>query len=237
MAESVEVLQERLGYRFRRLELLERALTHRSLAAERDSTLKDIDNEPLEFLGDAVLGFVVSEYLFQLHPQAREGQLSQLKAQVVSSAHLYRCALRLDLGQFLLLGHGEERSGGRQRKRLLANALEAIIAAVQLDGGLEPAQKLIREHILAFAECDDMSAAGLQNSKSALQERALALGMAAPKYVTVGTSGPEHAKVFTVEARMGDRTSSATGSSKKAASQEAAHLLMAQLEQAAAGSA
>src|ERR1700685_2663354 len=120
---GVDALEEKLGYRFRDRELLVRALTHRSWLSERGSPLpENTDNEQLEFLGDSVLGFIVSEGLVLRHAGAREGQLSQWKAQLVSSAHLYRCALALDLGQYLRLGKGEERNGGREGKTLLANA-------------------------------------------------------------------------------------------------------------------
>jgi ribonuclease-3 len=229
MAESEE-LEQVLGYRFRRPELLRRALTHRSLAAERPDLTENSDNEPLEFLGDAVLGFIVSEELFHRYPEAREGQLSQLKAQVVNAKHLHSCAVRLGLGRFLLLGHGEERSGGRERKRILANAMEALIAAMHLDGGLETAQRFVRARIL-----DETSPVGPEevsalNHKSQLQTYAQTLGLALPKYNIVEISGPEHAKVFTVEARIGEQAGRGTGTSKKLASQAAAEALIGELQ-------
>lgn len=229
-----EALEEKLGYRFRDRELLVRALTHRSWLSERGSPLPENgDNEQLEFLGDSVLGFIVSEALVRRHGAAREGQLSQWKAQLVSSAHLHTCASALNLGQHLLLGRGEERNGGRERKTLLANALEAIIAAIHIDGGIDAAREFIGDHVLADLDTGaSLESIGLLNHKGLLHERAQALGLPAPQYTTVETSGPDHAKVFTVEVRIGDQLSSrASGSSKKSASQLAAEMLIEQLNQ------
>src|SRR5258708_9708056 len=131
-------LEDELVYRFSNGELLVRALTHRSRAAEQGA-LGDGDNEQLEFLGDAILGFVVSEALVEKYPSASEGQLSRWKSYLVSAAHLNGCARAIGLGEFLLLGKGEERNGGRERKTLLANAFKAVIAALHLDGGGAPA--------------------------------------------------------------------------------------------------
>lgn len=232
MQVSAEALEEKLGYRFRDRELLVQALTHRSWLAERGSAPPENgDNEQLEFLGDSVLGFIVSEALVLRHASAREGQLSQWKAQLVSSAHLHRCACALELGQYLLLGKGEERSGGRERKTLLANALEAIIAAIHLDGGIDQARDFIEEHVLRDLDKGaSVYSVGLLNHKGLLHERAQALGLPAPQYTTIETSGPDHAKVFTVEVRIGDKFASrASGSSKKAASQQAAEMMIGQL--------
>lgn len=229
---AVEALEERLGYRFRDRELLVRALTHRSWLSEQGSPLADGgDNEQLEFLGDSILGFIVSESLVLRHPGAREGQLSQWKAQLVSSAHLYRCALALELGQFMRLGKGEDRNGGRERKTVLANALEAVMAAIHLDGGIEAAGRFTAEHILGVLDSGEtLDSIGLLNYKGILHERAQALGLPTPEYTTVETSGPDHAKVFTIEARIGRHLASrASGTSKKAASQQAAEMLMGQL--------
>jgi ribonuclease III len=227
-----EALEEKLAYRFHNRELLVRALTHRSWLSERGSPLPESsDNEQLEFLGDSVLGFIVSEALVLRHASEREGQLSQWKAQLVSSAHLHRCACALELGQYLLLGKGEERSGGRERKTLLANALEAIVAAIHMDGGIDQARDFIEEHILRdLDQGATVHSIGLLNYKGLLHERAQALKLPTPQYTTVETSGPDHAKVFTVEVRIGDKFSSrATGTSKKAASQSAAEILIDQL--------
>jgi ribonuclease-3 len=193
-----------------------------------------VDNEQFEFLGDSILGFVVSEALIAKNPSAQEGQLSQWKAQLVSAAHLYQCALALDLGTFLILGKGEEKNGGRERRALLADAMEAIIAAIHLDGGLEPARAFVYGHILKpFEDSAEMGFPGLSNYKSALQEKLQAMGLPPPRYTIIETSGPEHAKMFTVEATVGDRfIGRASGTSKKTASQNAAHEVMEQLAHA-----
>ena len=229
----VEDLQAKLGYRFQNTKLLVRALTHRSRSSEADPTDDTGNNEQLEFLGDSILGFVVSEALVFKNPSAQEGQLSQLKAQLVSAIHLHRCALELDLGAYLVLGKGEDRNGGRERKTLLADAVEAIIAAIFLDGGMEKSRKFIHDHVLdILKDPESMESIGQLNFKSALQETVQALGLPTPRYVTVDSSGPEHAKVFTVEARVGDRYASrGSGSSKKIASQDAAQSMVEQLRE------
>ncbi len=230
---SLHLLEEKLAYRFVDRRLLLNALTHRSWLAEQGSPLpEEGDNEQLEFLGDAVLGFVVSEALVRRYPSATEGRLSQLKAHLVSAHHLYQRALLLDIGDFLQLGKGEERNGGRMRKTLLANALEALIAAIHLDGGLAVAREFVEKQVLVSLEAlEELGPAGLLNYKSLVQERAQALGLPFPRYFTVGTSGPEHAKLFTVEIRITDQlTARATASSKKAASQQAAEALYEKLE-------
>ncbi len=233
MSPLLEVLGRKLGYQFRNPDVLVRALTHRSWPSEHGSALpEDNDNEQLEFLGDSVLGFIASESLVMRHPSVREGQLSQWKAHLVSATHLHGCALELGLGEYLRLGKGEERNGGRERKTLLANALEAVIAAIYLDGGVEAARAFIEEHVLSMLESpEDVESIGRLNHKSVLQERTQALGLPVPRYSTIETSGPEHAKIFTVEARVGNELASrATGTSKKTASQHAAQLLLEKLE-------
>jgi ribonuclease-3 len=214
--------------------LLIKAVTHRSWPPERAPVSStDNDNEQLEFLGDSILGFLASEALVRKHSSAREGQLSKWKSHLVSAAHLHECARALGLGDYLLLGKGEERNGGRERKTVLANALEAVIAAVFLDGGMEAAQDFVNRSVLKPLESPEaVEAIASLNHKSVLQERTQALGLPAPRYFIVGSSGPEHAKVFTVEARVNDRLAiRATGTSKKAASQRAAELLSKMLDQ------
>jgi ribonuclease-3 len=229
MTTPIERLEERLGYQFKDRELLFRALTHRSCAAEQGA-LESIDNEQFEFLGDSVLGFIVCEALVARLAEAREGELSQWKSHLVSATHLHRCALSLNLGEFLLLGKGEERNGGRERKTVLANAFEALIAAMHLDGGIDIARKFIIETVLTGVDEVDGGNVELLNHKSVLQERTQAMGFPIPRYATIGTSGPEHAKLFTVEVRVGDNwVGRATGTSKKAASQLAAEVVLGQL--------
>jgi ribonuclease III len=253
MSASIDLLEEHIGYQFRDRMLLQRALTHRSWSAERPASravaievenaeslsmagrLRELggrrDNEQLEFLGDAVLGFVVSEALLNRYPASDEGQLSQWKAHLVSANYLCECARSIQLGNYLLLGKGEERNGGRERRTLLANAFEAVIAAIYLDGGFEPARNFIVAHVLTDLENESgLATFELSNHKNVLQEEAQARGLPTPKYTITGTSGPEHAKVFTVEVAIGNRLHSrATGSSKKAASQLAAQMLIEHL--------
>jgi len=234
MFPAVELLEEKLGYQFRNRSLLLHALTHRSWSVEhRDVSPARTDNERLEFLGDSVLGFVVSEALLDSFPHENEGQLSQRKAHLVSSNHLHGCALLVNLGEFLLLGKGEEQNGGRSRRTVLANAFEAVIAAMHLDGGLEPVRDLIRRTVLAeHRDGEQPGAVASLNYKNVLQEEAQARGLPIPRYTIVDTSGPEHAKIFLIEAAIGDQfTSRAAGSSKKAASQDAARLLFQKLEE------
>jgi ribonuclease III len=231
-ASSFARLEEKLGYEFSRQELLIRALTHRSSLSDKTGKMPDADdNEQLEFLGDSVLGFVVSEALFRRFPNAREGQLSQWKSHLVSATYLHQRALAMGLGEFLLLGKGEERNGGRARATLLANAFEAVIAAMHLDGGMGTAQAFIERTVLAGLDRLDNEHIELLNHKSVLQERTQAMGLPVPRYTTVGSTGPQHAKLFTVEARIGDGlTARAVGSSKKLASQKAAEALLRTLE-------
>ncbi len=228
----VGALEEKLDYAFADRQVLLRALTHRSWSAERGSPMpQEADNEQLEFLGDSILGFIVSEALVLRYPSQREGRLSQLKAHLVSATHLYQCALSLGLGEYLLLGKGEEQNGGRLRKTLLANAFEALIAALHLDGGLAVARHFVEKEVLgSLQQLGESGPDALLNHKSLLQERAQALGLSSPRYSIVATSGPEHAKQFTIEARLADGlASSATASSKKAASQKAAEALYEKL--------
>lgn len=227
-----EKLEAVLGYRFRNPELLERALTHKSRAYERGADPTLHDNEQMEFLGDSILGFVVSEKLVALYPNSPEGRLSKLKAHLVSASHLFQVAFALKLGEFLLLGRGEEMSGGREKKALLANALEALIAAVYLDGGIEPAQKFVSNCIFGEFHTAEQALGAVPDYKSALQEMAQSLKLPQPRYSIVEERGPQHAKTFLVEARVGrDWVSQAEGLSKKSAGQKAAQEVLRLLRQ------
>lgn len=229
MSAEQPALEELLGYRFQRPELLQRALTHRSSIYEKNSQAA-ADNEQLEFLGDSILGFLVSDMLLERCPDFSEGRLSKLKAQLVSATHLHEVALKVQLGGHLRLGRGEELSGGREKKALLANALEAVIAAVYLDGGIEPAREFVARYIIGQAE---LPQAGLEvtDYKSALQEKAQALKLPQPRYSIIEERGPEHAKTFLVEVRVGrDWSGRAEGLSKKSASQKAAQRVLEQLK-------
>ena len=222
-------LQARLGYPFRDPGLLEHALTHRSRAAE-DASGGVADNESLEFLGDAVLGLVVSDVLFHHYPAYTEGQQSKIKASVVSTQSLARHAERLELGEHLLLGRGEEKSGGRAKPALLADTYEALIAAIYLDGGLEAAAAFLRRELKEAIDAGAVERFIGQDYKSALQERLQALGRPLPEYIVAHETGPDHQKVFTVEVRVSEAVlGSAPGRSKKEAEQEAARQALAAL--------
>ena len=243
---EITALEEGLGYHFRRRAFLEQAVTHSSQAREQESQqageskYKVSDNEQLEFLGDAVLALVTSEELFQRFPQFREGELSKLRAHLVSERHLIRVAQELELGDYLRLGRGEEKSGGRGKTALLVDALEAILAAIYLDGGLEAARAFVLREIVG-PEMQRMERGGgtlpVTDFKSALQEAAQGLGLQQPSYVLVQEAGPEHSKTFTVEARLNlrdnkgqaDFVGRAQGSTKKNAEQDAARQLLTQL--------
>jgi ribonuclease-3 len=231
MDAALAVLERKLNYSFRNRELLRRALTHKSRAFEITApggNGRGADNEQLEFLGDSILGFLISELLVSRHPALPEGRLSQLKAYLVSANHLYESAQALGLGEHLLLGRGEELSGGREKRALLSDAMEAIIAAMYLDGGIEPVRQFVLSSVVASFDASPGADESLVvDYKAALQEMAQALKLPAPRYVTTRESGPEHRKTFTVEARVGaEFTAFAEGSSKKAAGQRAAQLLL-----------
>jgi ribonuclease-3 len=230
VAGDLAALEAKLAYTFRDRSLLERALTHRSWAFENSTGARPAleSNEQLEFLGDAVLGLLASELLVSRYPDLGEGRLSQFKARLVSANHLHDRARQLDLGTYLRLGRGEEVTGGRSKKTLLADALEAVIAAIYLDGGLEAARSFVLRHIVSGVDLEQV--AERQDCKSLLQELAQARGLPAPRYRTVGAAGPDHLKVFTVEVSLGPGLSArAEGTSLKAAGQRAAEILVRRL--------
>jgi len=228
-------LEAELGYAFRRHHLLEQALTHSSYAREQQAAGDGVnvrDNEQLEFLGDAILGFVTSEELYSRFPQFHEGQLSKLRAYIVSAEHLVNAARKLKLGDYLRLGRGEEKSGGRSKTALQVDALEALLAAMYLDGGMRRTRAFILERIVE-PELKRMGAqlstgVPIRDYKSALQETAHSLSKPQPHYVLVGEEGPEHKKTFTVEARIHSHGNKVEyvgrgqGSTKKMAEQDAA---------------
>jgi ribonuclease-3 len=236
-------LEESLGYHFQRQELIEQALTHSSQAREVEASGASNnlpgggDNELLEFLGDAVLGLVASETLFHRFPGFHEGQLSKLRAHLVGQRHLLRVAEELQIGNYMRLGRGEEKSGGRSKASLLVDALEAILAALYLDGGWQVARDFI---VRAIVEPElthmnlETSALPVMDFKSALQETLQASGRAQPVYVLVKEEGPEHRKTFTVEARLPEPEATqfvgrAEGATKKRAEQEAARQVLEHL--------
>ena len=256
---GVPELETLLGHHFQRPELLLRALTHRSLAYEQrladaessNAVLHDTysdpsaDNEQLEFLGDAVIGFLVAEELCRRYPGLREGALTRLRAELVSRHHLGLVAERLNLGEYMLLGRGEERGGGRRNSALLASCIEAVVAALYLDGGIDVARAFVLREVV------EPDAAGLHKKmlrglsigdyKSALQERLQAQKRGQPEYSVRAERGPDHRKRFLVEVAVAKNGTTTTplarglGSTKKKAEQEAARRAMIKLERAHAG--
>jgi ribonuclease-3 len=225
---TIATLERRLGYRFRDIGLLEHALTHKSKAHE-DATGGVVDNESLEFLGDAVLGFVVADLLYREFPQFQEGQKSKAKAALVSTAALAELGLRLGLGAYLLLGRGEEKTGGRQKQALLADGCEAVIAAVYLDGGIEAARDFILSELAEEIE-HVRSPDFLRDFKSALQERLQAAGRPLPDYEVTAEHGPDHDKRFHVTVLVqGEVLADSEGRTKKEAEQAAARKALARL--------
>ncbi len=219
-------LQERIGYYFEDLTLLRDALTHRSFVNERPD-LAPNDNERMEFLGDAILDLAASALLWREYPTASEGELSRRRADLVCEASLATIAKNHDLGELLRLGKGEEKSGGRDKPRLLASALEALIAAVYLDAGeqeaISVARALLAPYILSPSP-------GESDYKSRLQEEIQREGQSPPAYVLLGTEGPDHDRVFYVEVRLGERAlGRGRGRSKLAAEQLAAREALATL--------
>jgi ribonuclease III len=249
-AHDIAALEERIGYRFQRRELLEQALTHSSQAREQEAlnTNPSVDNaaqrallsaargdnEMLEFLGDAVLGLASSETVFHRFPAFQEGQLSKLRAHLVGQHHLLRVAEQLQLGRYIRLGRGEEKSGGRNKASLLVDALEAVLAAIYLDAGWPVARDFIVRTIVE-PELAQMNLATssipVMDFKSALQETLQSRGGPQPVYALVKEEGPEHKKTFTVEVKLpsteiGQFVGRAQGATKKRAEQEAARQVL-----------
>ena len=229
LRDEFEALQQAIDYRFRDRGLLEHAMTHTSRANE-DVSGGVADNESLEFLGDAVLGFIIADLLFREFPAFDEGEKSKAKASLVSTTTLARQAERLDLGEHLLLGRGEEKTGGRRKQALLADGYEALLAAIYLDGGIEQARAFVaREFAPLIAEVREHRVAG-QDHKSALQEYLQSRDRSLPEYRVVGTIGPDHRKLFRIEVWVqGEPVGEAVGPSKKEAEQEAARLALEKL--------
>ncbi|WP_158748286.1 ribonuclease III [Acidobacterium sp. S8] len=242
---AFQPLERALGHKFEREHLLVQALTHSSLAHEHH--LSEIagdeappeDNEQLEFLGDAVIGLLVAESLFKRFPELSEGELTRLRSALVSRKHLGQVGARLKLGKYLLLGKGEERSGGRKKSALLANGIEAVIAALYLDAGLEIARAFVEREVLEPSVMDLqkelLEGRSIGDHKSALQEYLQANKGSQPVYIVKGESGPDHRKRFTVEVRVADNGTAGKalargmGTTKKKAEQEAARRAMEKL--------
>jgi ribonuclease III len=248
---SHAALETALGHSFAAPELLVRALTHRSLANQRalkdpeKTSESDGDNERLEFLGDAVLGLVVGEALFLLHPEWSEGELTRVRAQLVSRQHMAEVAAEIGLGDHLRLSRGEDRSGLRRKSTVLSNTMEAVIGALFLDGGLGPVRAFMQRYVIGGAVeqlAEELrSGAALGNYKSALQEYLQAARVGTPVYKVKSESGPDHHKRFLVEVRLkptdgapGKVLARGIGSTKKYAEQDAARRALARLPAAGA---
>ena len=222
---AIGPLQDRLGYHFTSTDLLPLALTHRSWCAEHDGYAS---NERLEFLGDAVLGLVVTDHVFAAYPGLAEGELAKVRAAVVSAAALSEVAADLELGPALRLGRGEEGTGGRAKPSILADATEAVLGAVYHDGGLDPARRVVVALFAARIE-EAATSPGLRDYKTRLQELAARLFEAAPDYLVV-EEGPDHAKSFHATVSIaGSARGEGQGRSKKQAQQSAARAAWTQL--------
>jgi len=223
----IKDLEAALGYKFQNITLLQNALTHSSYANERwHNSL--LSNERLEFLGDSILGMAVAAYLFHNFPDRPEGDLTRMRADMVCETSLAAIAVRLNLGEHLLLGHGEERFGGRTRASILADAVESVIAAAYLDGGIEAAKGIITRFVLCNVPTTKM-----QNTdyKTALQELVQQKKNQTLCYRLIGESGPDHDKVFTAQVLLNDQVvGEGTGSSKKRAEQDAARVALETLK-------
>jgi ribonuclease-3 len=225
-AEGLAALEERLGCRFRDPSLLDRALTHSSHAHENAAT-GALHNEALEFLGDAVLGFAVADLLHRREPAGAEGVKSKRRAALVSAPSLAERAQRLGLPALLRLGRGEEKTGGRKKANLWANAYEAVIAALYLDAGLEAALAFVRSEFEGDLGRDALP---VEDAKSALQELLQSRGQPVPDYEVIAEEGPSHRRRFRVQCRVaGEPVGEGEGSSKKAAQQEAARAALVRI--------
>ena len=222
----IKDLEAAIGYRFKNISLLQNALTHSSYANERwHNSL--MSNERLEFLGDAILGMTVAKYLYQTFPDRPEGELTRMRADMVCEQTLAKVAARIELGRHLLLGNGEDQGGGRTRNSILADAVESVIAACYLDGGLESAQRCIEQFILVEVPVKQLHNA---DYKTALQELVQQKKNQVLAYTLVGESGPDHDKKFDVEVKLnGVVVGSGSGSSKKRAEQDAARCALEKL--------
>jgi ribonuclease III len=227
---SLRDLENLLGYCFKDQALLLQALTHRSFVNEHGEQ-HFRDNESLEFLGDSVLGFVISSRIFQHYPELTEGELSKIKAYLVSAANLVRLAQRISLGDFIRLSWGEEKTGGRTKRAIMVDAYEAVIGALYLDGGVEAASDFVWRQIGDLKEELDLKQLTYGDFKSALQEQLHDLGRPEPVYRVVDEIGPDHRKTFVVQVViLGEVVAESSGRTKKEAQQSAARLALESLK-------
>lgn len=228
-----------LGYSFRSPKLLDRALTHKSFVHETSGEGEEKschDYESLEFLGDSILGLLISEFLFRNYPTRPEGELSKIKSFLVSAGQLYLLSQKLGLGRFTRLSYGEEKTGGRNKKAILADLFESVTAAIYLDGGLEAARGFILSQFGSRFQKIAQEKLEFKDYKSSLQEQLHLMGYPEPRYRVVDEVGPDHNKQFVVEVRVKNRfLAKATGKSKKEAQQLAAQIAMEVLEESTAG--
>lgn len=228
MDRSMQSLEERIGYKFNNIKMLRNAITHSSYANERHMG-KLACNERLEFLGDAVLEIVVSEYLYRNYPEEPEGVLTRKRASIVCEQTLALCAKELELGSYLMLGKGEEHTGGRERNSITSDAVEAVIGSIYLDGGFTNAKEFIYRVVLTDLENKQL----FYDSKTTLQEMVQGQeGEVELSYQLVSEEGPDHNKLFKVEVLIGDDVmGKGEGSTKKAAEQEAAYHAILKLKE------
>lgn len=220
-------LQDRLGYRFESPALLRQALTHKSHAHEAGDARH---NESMEFLGDAVLGFLVTDFIYRAFPELTEGRKSKIKAYLVSASALHALAVELEIPRFLRLGKGEEKTGGRKKKALAANALEAVVAAIYLDRGIAAAREFLTPLYRPVLDDVQEGRAVIEDPKTALQEFLQARNLEPASYTVTAETGPEHRKTFHVELRIsGEKVASAAGTTKKKAELVAAQEALSKL--------
>jgi ribonuclease III len=227
---SLHDLENLLGYSFKTQALLLQSLTHRSYVNEHEAE-KLRHNESLEFLGDSVLGFLISARIFQRYPELTEGELSKIKAYLVSAANLVQLAEGIHLGEFVRLSRGEEKTGGRTKRAIIVDAYEAIIGAIYMDGGVEAASDFVGRQIETFLEGQDLKQLTYGDYKSALQESLHNLGRPEPVYRVVNEIGPDHRKTFVVQVMIrGEVIAESSGTTKKEAQQSAARLALESLK-------
>ena len=233
MSKSLAKLESLIGYQFKNLTILERAVTHRSWAYEKitngsDAEVRQLQNETLEFVGDSVLGLVIAEQLYSRNPDLSEGDLTLMKHHLVSSDTLAKIALELDLGKYMRIGKGEEKTGGRRKQALLADTLEAVIAAVFFDSGYVSAKAFVTK--IFYNELKEVTPITSLDFKTLLQERLQSEKRSAPSYKVVETDGPSHNRTFWVEAKWDDGKTKGKGTSIKSAEMEAASLALKKIE-------
>lgn len=233
---NLKQLEESLGYHFRDRALIERALTHRSWAHEQvapgeEEKARRLHNEALEFVGDSVLGLAVASYLFQSNPELTEGDLSKMKHRLVSAPTLARVAKRLAIGDFIRVGRGEEKTGGRRKRALLADVFEAVLAAIYLDGGYEAATEFVYRALIEELGDASPESAAAADFKTMLQENVQAVCRETPKYSVIKTEGPPHRRIFHVEVRWNNHCTKGEGRTIKSAEMDAACRALAQMKE------